>query len=636
MFRENNDHLQPSLFSDLDHLTKKSRAILEQSWAGVFRREFFNRLDETPFAVLYSDEPSRPNTPINVLVGLESLKSSFGWSDAEMRDAFLFDIQVRYALGYNNLGEGEFDIRTIYYFRQRLSIYMHQAGKNLIEQAFEQITDEQITAFQLKTGRLRMDSSQIASNIRRMSRIQLLVEVVQRVHRMLSEAEQTHYAEDFAPYLKGSSGQYVYHLKGEETEPHLQQIGELMHRLLVELVSQYAADQSYQLLKRVFQEQFTLNEETIQAKADEGTGGLPPEDPENADSSGLLAEVGLTLLGSDQTEANETVNVIVQAKEGREISPSSLQAPDDPQATYRTKGGKGYTGYAVNLSDTCEPENPFQLIVKVQTAPNTTEDTAFLLEAIPTLRERTDLHTIYNDATFCSSEVDEVLRTAKVEQVPTALKGKSPDPNRFNLADCQFHFDADGRLTNLTCPHGHNMTVEPGRKEGRYIVRLANGSWPEKYSGEYCGSTSLQQTQQNNSSEKPILRFSQADLDLALRRQRSQAYHLDKGNLRSAIEAVVGAVKRPFKDDQLPVRGTFRMSMMMVGAAALVNIRRIQRYLGSKNKLKEVGKREKLSDGCGEDGYNQTGVSFLSALWISLRRQIWFIARLEPASALRF
>ena len=35
-----------------------------------------------------------------------------------------FDIQVRYALGYRNLGEGHFDLRTLYNFRQRLARYM--------------------------------------------------------------------------------------------------------------------------------------------------------------------------------------------------------------------------------------------------------------------------------------------------------------------------------------------------------------------------------------------------------------------------------------------------------------------------------------------------------------------------------
>ena len=70
---------------------------------------------------------------------------------------------------------------------------MQRTGNNLVEKAFEQATDEQTKAFQLKTRKLRMDSTQIARNMREMSRLQLLVEVLQRVQRMLSEEDQEHY-----------------------------------------------------------------------------------------------------------------------------------------------------------------------------------------------------------------------------------------------------------------------------------------------------------------------------------------------------------------------------------------------------------------------------------------------------------
>jgi hypothetical protein len=61
--------------------------------------------------------PSRHNVPVNVLVGLEYLKAGFGWSDEEMYEAFLYNLQVRYALGYDEFGKGYFDLRTLYYFR---------------------------------------------------------------------------------------------------------------------------------------------------------------------------------------------------------------------------------------------------------------------------------------------------------------------------------------------------------------------------------------------------------------------------------------------------------------------------------------------------------------------------------------
>ena len=54
-----------------------------------------------------------------------------------------------------------------------------------------------------------------------------------------------------------------------------------------------------------------------------------------------------------------------------------------------------------------------------------------------------------------------------------------------------------------------------------------------------------------------------------------------------AIEATVGAVKRPFNNDQLPVRGPFRVKMMLVGSAFMVNLRRIHRYQTAKNHRKD-------------------------------------------------
>ena len=98
--------------------------------------------------------------------------------------------------------------------------------------AVEQVTDEQIAAFALKTAKLRMDSTQIGSNIRAMSRLHLLVEVLQRVQRMLQEDDQERYGDLFAPYIRGTSGQYSYHIKASEVDEHLQRIGELMDKLI--------------------------------------------------------------------------------------------------------------------------------------------------------------------------------------------------------------------------------------------------------------------------------------------------------------------------------------------------------------------------------------------------------------------
>ncbi|MBL6961421.1 MAG: transposase [Anaerolineales bacterium] len=123
MFKTNKNHLQSEMFSTVSKLPEMLRTVLDASWASTFYREVFNRINEEVFSVLYSSSPSRPNVPVNVLVGLELLKAGNGWSDAELYEHFLFDIQVRYALGYTELGDGTFAIRTLYYFRDALSKY---------------------------------------------------------------------------------------------------------------------------------------------------------------------------------------------------------------------------------------------------------------------------------------------------------------------------------------------------------------------------------------------------------------------------------------------------------------------------------------------------------------------------------
>jgi hypothetical protein len=521
MFQENDQHRQTFMFSSVNSLPKKLLGRLEASWAGTFYREIFVRIDEKLFAILFSDEASRPNTPVNVLIGLIILKSGFGWSDEEMYDHFCYDIQVRYALGYRDLGV----VRTLYNFRRRVTQYMQETGENLIEQVFEQITDEQIAAFELQTNKLRMDSTMIASNIRKMSRLQLLVEVLQRVHRMLAETDQQRWAEAFEPYLKGSSGQYVYHLKGEDATEHLQRIGALMGCLLDDLASDYSEEPAYRVLQRVFQEHFTVDDASL------------------------------------------------RPKEGKELSASSLQSPDDWEATYRQKRGEGYRGYVVNATETCNPENKLQLIVKVQTEANNTDDATMLDEALPNLKERTAVEQMNTDGGYSSADVDKRMRELGVEQVQSAIRGRKPSEEKLGPEDFGWELDADGNPQTVTCPNGQQAEVTTGRKEDRCRAAFDAVGCESCPFYDACLTKLLKRTPQR------VLWFSHQDVELALRRQRTADMRASGQNLRAAVEATVRSIKHPFGNGKVPVRGQDRVSMVMLGSAAMSNVRRIHRYL---------------------------------------------------------
>jgi len=533
VFRKNDQHLQWPLISDLDALPAKLKERLEKSWAGTFYREVFVRLDETPFAVLYSDEASRPNIPINVLVGLETLKAGFGWSDEELYENFCFNLQVRYALGYRQLTEGHFELRTLYNFRRRLSDHMQHTGQALLAEAFVQVTDEQLTAFNLHTDKLRMDSTQIASNIRQFSRLQLLVEVLQRVQRSLSESDQQRYQADFAPYLRGSAGQYVYHLKPGGYAEQLSQIGQLMQQLVTELATDYANQPTYQLLIRVFHEHFIAENATD----DDDPGGGP-----------------------------------WRPRQGDELSAASLQSPDDWTATFREKQGEGHQGYVANVAETCHPDNDLQLIVDLHAAPNNTDDAVMLAERLPDLKQRTGVNAMHTDGGYNSpDQVDPLLRQHQVDLVQSAIRGRQPDPAKLNLADYTWELDPDGQPLALTAPTGQRAEVQSGRNPNRYIARFEPSPAPITIEASAA-----------KPPPPPVLYFSHPQLDLALRRQRSKQERASGRNLRAAVEATIGALKRPFANDKLPVRGLFRVSSMLIGSAMMVNLRRIHRYQTSR------------------------------------------------------
>jgi len=142
----------------------------------------------------------------NVLVGLEYLKAGNDWTDQEMYEAFLYYKQVRFASRYDEFVKGDYELRTLYNFREILSRYMQETGINLLEKAFEKVTDQQIAAYQLKTEKQRMVSLQIASNIRATGHLQLLVEGMQCLYRMRIKDDQDHYIEEIKRYTQSQAG----------------------------------------------------------------------------------------------------------------------------------------------------------------------------------------------------------------------------------------------------------------------------------------------------------------------------------------------------------------------------------------------------------------------------------------------
>ena len=534
MFQTNTEHQQRKMFTAVDQLPKTARKLLEGSWAQTFYDEYFCKLEEEVFSVLYSEKKSRPNTPVNILMGFETLKSGFGWSDEELYSHFLFDLQVRYALGLQDFDEEYFDLRTIYYFRGALCEYERKHGVNLIQKATEKITDKQIEKFNIKTGLQRMDSTQIQSNIQNMSRIQLLVEIIHRLHRILCPLDIKKYRERFFPYIKEDALHYCYRLKRDEAKTRLEEIGEDLAFFVGEFEAKYKTWPAYQNLVRVFTEHYRFEEEKI------------------------------------------------VVKKGAELKGTNLQSPDDTRATYRKKNGEGAKGYVANITETCDPENDLQLITTTNLEPNATDDQKLMADDLDNLHLRTDIKEIVTDAGYIGPTGNEATEKYDIKHSVTALKGRKKDENIFGLDDFKIEKDDKGQPINIECPNGIAGEIKQG-KPGRYSAGFDSNTCETCPFKDKCFAKKLKK------KDLFIIRFTDDNIRVALQRQQFEE-NKDNLNIRASVESTVRSVIHPFGGHlcKLPVRGKERIKTMVILGTAMVNIRRITGYLSPDNKNNDL------------------------------------------------
>ena len=126
-----NDCQQLASHDSLRNLTERERKALEKSWAKIFADEIFPAIDEKRFSVLYSDKASRPNTPVNVIIGALIIKELFDYSDDEIVENLMFDFHLQYALHTTSFAEQPISDKTLSRFRKRCYDYETLYGVDL-------------------------------------------------------------------------------------------------------------------------------------------------------------------------------------------------------------------------------------------------------------------------------------------------------------------------------------------------------------------------------------------------------------------------------------------------------------------------------------------------------------------------
>jgi hypothetical protein len=227
-------------------------------------------------------------------------------------------------------------------------------------------------------------------------------------------------------------------------------------------------------------------------------------------------------------------------------------------------------------------------------------------EDLSNLKKRTELETLYTDGGYGSPSADQTLRESQVEQIQTAIRGRVPSSEKLNLADFEIKQTETGKPTQITCPQGQTVVVQPSSQKKGYVVH---------FDLAICQACPFYQkncpAQHGKRDLRLHLNFSEPQANVSQRRRRSLACLKEGRNLRAAIEATVREVKHPFPAGKLPVRGQFRVSCMVIGSALATNARRIQRYLAAKIKLENEQKKAQKGQECSQEVIS---VPFLASL----------------------
>ena len=392
------------------------------------RNIFFPKIDERPFAVLYSTKDSRPNSPVNVNLGALIIKEFTGLSDDELLTALMFDIRFQYALHTTSFEEQPMSDRSLGRFRERCRIYEEETGIDLLKPVIVSLSKELAEMMKLDFSLRRMDSLMVASNIKKMSCLELLYTCVANLAKEM-EKNGIKLPEKLCHYTQADDrNRVIYHNRSEETADKIATVLQDAAKLKELCGTDYDESSNYELLIRV------LKEQTI-------------KDNEN----------GLRL----------------RTKEDGGMDATILQNPSDPEATYREKAGKQHLGYVANVEEVSGKNG--SIVTDYQYEPNTYSDTQFLKDSLERMGEQEKTVTIVTDGAYAGANVTELAQENNVCLMHTNLTGRESEDI---LAD--FEFNEEGNKV-LKCPGG----FEPKRSSYNQITGQCTVSF-QKRQCEQC------------------------------------------------------------------------------------------------------------------------------------------------------
>ena len=502
-FKKSKQKSQPDLFATASFsLPERERRYMEDelSWHNEFYRNVLLNIDEEILRPLFVDgNMGAPTKQLRILIAMRMLKEGRGCSDEQLYENVRFNLVWRQAVGLFNINDECPSIDSYYMLFRRIAEYEQNNPEhvNLYKKIYQDLTAKQIKKYKIAGRTIRMDSKLIGSNIAWFSRYEIIHETFRKQvpeQEAMRISDQL-YRQKALDFLAEDASKTVYRSDDETLGQRLLDLGIVISHILA-----MRGEGEVSLLHRVFHEQYDVDKDG---------------------------------------------NITVRDK--KLVSATSVQNPNDPDAAYRSKGGKKVKGYSTNITETCDEKDKPSLITDVQVKPANAADNGFLKDAVEDTRKVTDnsIDKVIVDGAYQSKENRNLASDEEngFELVANGLQGK---PSRFDL-----ELQDDGSL-EVTDKQTAEVITATKVKDGQWKIAVESPKGKKSY--RYFDNEAIERSQN---------------------RQRMETIPWEERKKRNNVEATIFQYCFLTRNNKTRYRGLFKQTLQALARCAWINMRRL-------------------------------------------------------------